>query len=301
VRIPTVGTRITLALVVVAACCILLIGPGGERGASDSEGGPDGGPRELPEWGKPAQHPLREFASSRVKVHAGTGIALIEVPAGTYRRGGPHRYSESDHESEREHSVVISRPFYLGLTEVTEAQWFLVMGSAPSGCGTRDDVPVRNVSFRDVQEFLGKTGFRLPTEAEWEHAAGALDVEPDDVAWHSHHPRLIKGGPMPVSMLAPNRLGIFDIFGNVSEWCADWTDGFLYEQMYPDLAKGLTDPAGLPNGASRAIRGGSYRDSPKYCTPWTRLCSEPDERWADVGFRVARDLSAPDTHPEPGR
>ena len=180
--------------------------------------------------------------------------------------------------------------YYIGETEVTQALWKAVMGSNPSEF-KGDDLPVEQVSWDDCQIFISKlnalTGkrFRLPTEAEWEFAArggnqsrhtpysGSSRI--DDVAWY-----LYNSGEKthPVKTKQPNELGIYDMSGNVWEWCQDW-DG-----DYSSYAQ--TNPTGASSGSDRVIRGGSLYSSPWDCRSSGRVYGAPTYSEYDQGLRL---------------
>ena len=189
---------------------------------------------------------------------------MIKVKGGTFKMGSYERKTDSDEKPV--HSVTLS-DYYIGETEVTQDLWEAVMGSNPSkNKGSRN--PVENTSWHDCQKFIdklnAKTGmsFRLPTEAEWEYAArggnksygyrysGSNSV--GYVAWYDEN--AIEGAALPssheVGTKLPNELGIYDMSGNVSEWCADWKD------VYPSSSE--TNPTGALSGTRRVVRGGSW-------------------------------------------
>jgi formylglycine-generating enzyme len=189
------------------------------------------------------------------------------------------------------HTVTLSS-YYIGKYEVTQAQWMTVMGSNPSHFQGCDECPVESVSWDDVQEFLSRlnqlTGknFRLPTEAEWEFAArggsigspslfaGGNDL--DSVAWNEYN----SGDRMhPVGLKAPNELGLYDMSGNVWEWCNDWFGD------YDSTAK--TNPRGPSKGICRLTRGGSWYHDALHCRISLRECGPPDLRGYFLGFRLA--------------
>ncbi len=160
-----------------------------------------------------------------------------------------------------------------------------------SNCG--DNCPVEQVSWNDIQDFIRilnqRTGknYRLPTEAEWEYAArgggksdkysGGNDV--DSVAWYTSN----SGGKThPVGRKKPNGLGIYDMTGNVWEWCSDWYGDGYYRSSPRD------NPQGPSSGGFRVLRGGSWYDSARYSRASVRLMLNPDYRYNYVGFRLVR-------------
>ncbi len=191
------------------------------------------------------------------------------------------------------HTVTVDG-FLIGETEVTQAQWQVVMGSTPSRFKGENKLPVENVSWYDVQEFIrklnkltGKT-YRLPTEAEWEFAArGGIQSKGytysggnylDDVAWYE---RNSGNKTHPVGTKQPNELGIYDMSGNVREWCSDWRDTFYSSEAQ-------TNPQGATTGENRINRGGGADNSvtSNGCSVSCRNSSSPDERDYFQGFRL---------------
>ncbi|NBX25326.1 MAG: hypothetical protein EBQ99_04660 [Planctomycetes bacterium] len=234
----------------------------------------------------------------------GTGIEMVLIPPGTYIRGctRSNSYSCNSNESPT-HQVTLTQPFYLSRTEVTQAQWVAKMGSNPSSFKNASSAvpasqvpnrPVETVSWNDIQPFCTATGMRLPTEAEWEYAyrAGtttAFHGMPDylngtnqdgqlgTIAWFH-----INSGVQtrPVGGKAANGLGLYDMSGNVWEWCQDW---------YGTYASGAqTNPTGPGSGSYRVLRGGRWFDDSSYCRASTRVTYSPGDRDGGVGFRVAR-------------
>jgi formylglycine-generating enzyme required for sulfatase activity len=226
------------------------------------------------------------------------GMKFVLIPAGTFQMGSPTgEPGRTTHG--RQHRVTISQPFYLQTTEVTQGQWQRVMGDNPSlfkKCG--ENCPVENVSWDDAQKFIRKLNqmektdkYRLPTEAEWEYAcrAGSTgewcfgDNEADlgEYAWYNENS---EKQTHPVGQKKPNAWGLYDMHGNVWEWCQDW-----YGE-YP--AGPVTDPKGPDSGEKRVLRGGSWVDSARLARSANRdYLSYPGFRfYYYVGFRVARAL-----------
>lgn len=219
------------------------------------------------------------------------GMEFVGVPAGSFVMGSPEA-EPGRHTDEVQHTVRISRAFWMGKHEVTQGQWKAVMGENPSyfgECGSR--CPVEFVSWNDVQEFIRRlnelesgNGYRLPTEAEWEYAlrAGTTGVgyaEPlDSLAWHRNNSG---GKPHPVGLKRANAWGLHDMLGNVSEWVGDW---------YGEYPSGsATDPQGPNSGLYRVFRGESWDDDPDW--QGFRAADRggytfPDDIGDYIGFRV---------------
>ena len=220
----------------------------------------------------------------------GVSFKMIPVEGGTFQMGS----DDSDAYSNEQpvHQVTVSS-FSIGETEVTQELWEAVMGSNPSDFkGSK--LPVEKVSWYDCQTFIGKlnelTGktFRLPTEAEWEYAArggnksngytysGSNTI--GDVAWCSSNS---SSSTDPVATKAPNELGIYDMSGNVNEWCQDW-----YSSSYSSGSQ--TNPSGPSSGFNRVTRGGSWYIIARRCRVSYRLYGDPTNSWGDCGLRLTQ-------------
>ena len=223
------------------------------------------------------------------------GIEFQWCPAGTFTMGSPAN-EEGREADETEHQVTLTKGFWLGTYEVTQAQWQSVMGSSPSDFSGASR-PVEKVSWDDVQGFLTRLNrgiglfraeYRLPTEAEWEYAyrAGTTtrfywgddlnETAIDDYAWYGQ----FLGETHPVGDKLPNPWGLYDMSGNVYEWCQDW---------YGDYPAGpVTDPQGPPPDTNRVLRGGSWAAVPESCRAAYRDSDTSDYPSFLIGFRLLR-------------
>jgi formylglycine-generating enzyme required for sulfatase activity len=189
--------------------------------------------------------------------------------------------SENGRDDEKPvHQVTISKGFLMGRYEVTSAQWKAVMGKDPSNY-KGDDFPAQFVSWNDAQEFIRRLNlknngytYRLPTEAEWEYACRAGTT--GDMAYYEMALDKIH----TVGYRQPNDWGLYDMHGNVSEWCQDW-----YDKNYYSESPG-TDPPGPASGQQRAKRGGSWYDDRSTTLSSSREGRRPDETLDSNGFRI---------------
>jgi|GEM_PF-1942052 len=211
---------------------------------------------------------------------------MVFVEGGTFQMG-----SNSGGPDEKPvHSVTLSS-FNIGKYEVTQAQWKVVMGNNPSYSKDCDQCPVESVSWNEVQDFIRKLNvqtskkYRLPTEAEWEYAAkggkrskgytysGSNDL--NSVSWCGIYSGLLTH---PFGCKQPNELGVYDMSGNVWEWCSDWYD------TYHNYSE--TNPTGAYSGKFILIRGCGWRDDVEYCRIENRSYDLPNDRSSDIGFRL---------------
>ena len=219
----------------------------------------------------------------------GVSFTMIPVEGGTFTMGATSEMTEPYLWEKPTHQVTLSS-YYIGETEVTQALWQAVMGSNPSEF-KGDNLPVEMVSWHDCQTFISRlnslTGkrFRLPTEAEWEFAARGGNQSSrtqysgssciDDVAWYEGN----SGGKThPVKTKQPNELGLYDMTGNVDEWCQDWYDSYSSDAQ--------TDPTGASSGDHRVCRGGSLRSFPWGCRSSYRGINAPGESYDCIGLRL---------------
>lgn len=216
----------------------------------------------------------------------GVVFNMIKVQAGTFKMG-----FTLGEDVQPVHSVTISKDYYIGETEVTQELWTAVMGTNPSYNTSGSLLPVEEVSWNDCQTFISKlnsltkANFRLPTEAEWEFAArggnksagytysGSNTI--DDVAWY----RSNSGDKTHVvKTKQPNELGIYDMSGNVYEWCRDW---------YGDYSSAsVTNPTGAATGHFRVYRGGCWGTYASYCRCAVRNYHDPKITVNNIGLRL---------------
>jgi formylglycine-generating enzyme required for sulfatase activity len=218
-------------------------------------------------------------------------IEFVLIPAGTFMMGSPDSDTEAYDNERPAQRVTIGQPFYLGKYEVTQGQWQVVMGNNPSRWKGNPNRPVENVSWDDVQTFLcqlndreGGRDYRLPTEAQWEYACRAGTQLPryhhdiDTIAWYKAN---TDGQSQPVGQKLPNAWGLYDMLGNVSEWCHDGMRTYT-------TADAAVDPMGTTNaGAFRVIRGGSWSNPVYNVRAAYRYGYPPDLRSVNLGFRCA--------------
>jgi len=221
----------------------------------------------------------------------GLRMKLALIPDGKFLMGNLDSKKERDTENEGpQHEVAITKPFWMGLYEVTQEQYQAVMGRNPSSCKDGKN-PVENVSWNDAVEFCEKLSHRtgktvsLPTEAQWEYACragsktrfsyGDNDADLGDYAWYYK----TGGQAKPVGGKKPNAFVLYDMHGNVWELCSDW-----YVSSYAN-AKNV-DPSGPASGINRVVRGGGFGYGAGDCSSASRDGRSPGDRSYDVGFRV---------------
>jgi len=220
------------------------------------------------------------------------GMKLAYIPADEFEMGSPLD-EQGRQEDEFLHRVKLTKPFFIGVTEVTQSQWEAVMGYNRSNF-RGEDLPVEKVSWRDAAAFCEKLSekegkrYRLPTEAEWEYAcrAGARGAfggigNIDDMGWYEANS---EKRTHPVATKQANAWGLYDMHGNVSEWCSD-----IYGADYPVVA--VVDPAGPTEGTYRVIRGGAWSTFGRGCRCAARNSAPVSYQLKQTGFRVVMEVS----------
>ncbi len=248
--------------------------------------------------GAKAAAPRREIS---LDLGDGVSMKLVLIPPGKFTMGSPKDEIGDDKVRQNEgpqHDVTISKPFFMGVTEVTQGQYKAVMGRSPSEYKGVNR-PAEMVSWDDAAEFCAKLTekvgreVRLATEAEWEYACragstgrycfGDDEESLGDYAWVWANSGGYGAGPHPVGSKKPNAWGLYDMHGNVFEWCSDWYGKTYYKEAKP------VDPQGPKSGEWRVARGGSWGLGQKECRCAERYMYETDYRDSGLGFRVVVD------------
>jgi len=252
-------------------------------------------------------------AQSPKEITNSIGMKLVLIPKGTFMMGSPES-EKGRQKDETQHEVTISKDYYLGVTEVTQGQYESVMGTNPSFFqgdkirGSSSNHPVEYVSWKDAVEFCKKLSelpeemtdgrvYRLPTEAEREYACragsksaysfGESSKSLGNYAWFNGNSN---GQTHPVGEKKANAWGLYDMHGNVWEWCSDWYGA------YPNGA--VSDPVGPRKGSFRVLRGGCWIVEAPFCQSALRRCNFPSGSGSYYGFRVALSSSEIPKSPE---
>ena len=266
--------------------------------------------RPVPAWARVSESQINAAAAAGVApamgVDLGRGvrIKLVYIPPGAFLMGSPPRERHRSEDEGPEHRVTFTRGIYMGIHEVTQAQWQAVMDTNPA-CFKGGRRPVEMVSWDDCQAFIrklnsrGSGNFRLPAEAEWEYACRAGTSTPfhfgatittnqanyDGNYAYARGPKGVHRKQTTVVGSFPyNAWGLYDMHGNVWEWCADWYDSHWYRRSP------ATDPGGPAAGSARLLRGGSWYSQPRECRSANRNGLGAEYRSWFCGFRVVRSL-----------
>jgi formylglycine-generating enzyme len=228
-----------------------------------------------------------------VEVGKGVEMTFSWIPPGTFLMGSPPD-EEAREDNETQHRVVLTKGYYLGICQVTQAQWQAVMDSNRSFF-EGEDRPVELVSWYDCQEFCKRLGtktdkrYRLPTEAEWEYSCRAGTTTPfhfgrtistDQANYNGEEGKEGKdrGETLPVGSFPANAWGPFDLHGNVLEWCSDWFGPYSKED--------IKDPESVSDISACVLRGGSWYGLPDLCRSASRRRNAPSDRDYAFGCRV---------------
>ena len=304
----------TLSGVGAAILQVHLYRPGGndEELRGKIEVSSNGGTAEIPVWVEPTVrlgNEIIQFEESlQVLLPRGATMDFVWIEPGSFAMGATAGEGGFPNEGPR-HVVEFGHGFYLGRYEVTQEQWEAVQGSRPwnteGGVDYGPDAPATFVNWIDVQSFihqlnqeLGETVYRLPTEAEWEYAARAGTTTPwlvseeelPDYAWFDAS----VNSPQPVGAKLPNQWGLYDMHGNVWEWVQDW-----YGEDYYTVSP-VFDPSGPEAGAKRVMRGGDFRIAAGGLRSARRFNASPSvPRVSIFGFRIVLDRAIPQPHVTP--
>ncbi len=275
--------------VLLAVLLVGIVGCGGEDNSPDDVAAPSSSAVS------PGSEPN---VPGGMEVTNSIGMKLRLIPAGEFMMGSPETESVREND-ETQHGVSITKPFYLGVTEVTQEQYQKVMGTNPSQFQGPQN-PVEKVSWAEAVEFCRKLSampaektaghvYRLPTEAEWEYACRAGTTTAysfgddasrlGDYGWFRNNS---DSKTHPVGEKKPNAWGLYDMHGNVWEWCQDRGR----RGTYPSGS--ATDPTGATSGSGHVYRGGSWDIVDAGCRSAYRSGAPPDFRFYDLGFRVLR-------------
>jgi formylglycine-generating enzyme required for sulfatase activity len=228
----------------------------------------------------PTQEPVLTPKSGDVKVNPKDGLKYVWIPPGTFMMGCSPGDSECSDDEKPAHQVAITRGFWMGQTEVTQAAYQRVIGSNPSHF-KGSSLPVETIKWDEAQAYCSAVGMRLPTEAEWEYAARGGNSSPrygalDAIAWYDSN----SGNTThEAGQKQPNGYGLYDVLGNVWEWVSDWYDSSFY------ASSAVNNPQGPASGRYRALRGGCWSNNPWAVRVSSRGVHVPGGRGDGFGVR----------------
>lgn len=233
----------------------------------------------------------------------GADMEMVWCPPGSFWMGSPVG-EQGRKGDETRHQVTLTEGFWIAKTEVTRTQWISVMGKAPGAEGLSDDTPVTYLEWGDCQAFCRKTGLALPTEAQWEYACRAGSEAPyggngklDNMGWYENNTADLphppgKTGLSPVGKKAPNAWGLYDMHGNVDEWCADWYAEYSRDNQ--------TNPKGPAQGEDKVLRGGDNSSDAAKCRSASRGSFPPESGFGGLYGFGFRPVLPSKEFPEPG-
>ncbi len=223
-----------------------------------------------------------------------TGIEMVFIPSGEFMMGGSEGETEYACPEERPvHRVKITKPFYMGKYEVTQGEWQKVPGGNPNRAKGSSRLVVSGVLWTECQDFCQRAGdgLALPTEAQWEYACRAgtrtaysFGDDREELKAYGWDNQCGHDRTSEVGLKKPNGWGLYDMHGNVCEWCQDW-----YDQRYYGRSP-LDDPRGPEKGKARVVRGGGWPDNPRGCRSASRDQCEPQVQRDWAGFRVVLEV-----------
>jgi formylglycine-generating enzyme required for sulfatase activity len=252
--------------------------------------------QESKQGGAETRHLAKELTAD---LGGGVKLEMVLIPAGEFMMGSPDSDKGAAQDEKPCHRVRITKPFYMGKYPVTQEQWMVLMGENPSYFkGPKN--PVEEVSWDDCLRFLrrlnekvGGGKFQFPTEAQWEHACRAgsttkycFGEDESGLGEYAWYDKNSSGKPHPVGEKKPNAWGLYDMHGNIWQWCADWYDSGYYAHSSTD------DPAGPAAGTARVSHGGSWFSPARSARSANHGRIEPEHRGSHLGFRVS--LAPPD-------
>jgi formylglycine-generating enzyme required for sulfatase activity/class 3 adenylate cyclase len=225
------------------------------------------------------------LVAGQIRTNPRDGQVYVWIPPGTFEQGALPTDQEAGPSESPQHTVTITRGFWIGQTPVTVIAYrhfAKETGVAMPDAPWKDRCPITGVTWDEALAYCCWAGGRLPTSAEWSYAAragyhGPRYGEPQKIAWF----RVKPPGPRPVKGKDPNAWGLYDMLGNVWEWCADWFEEYQAEP--------LIDPQGPAEGDLRVLRGGSWDDHPRMARLSARSWRKPDSRSPTCGFRCVLD------------
>ena len=248
-------------------------------------------------WAVPDRKPTQDREVRKRLVNT-LGMRFVWIAPGTFLMGSSPE-EKARRSDETQHRVTLTKGFYMGVHLVTQEEWQIVMGSNPGQFRGGKNLPVEQVSWDDCQEFIRKLGerdrrtYRLPTEAEWEYACRAGTTTPlyfgetistDQANYHGDFiygngaKGLNRARTTPVDEFPANKWGLYDMTGNVRQWCQDW--------HAPFSADDVVDPKGPDAGTARVNRGGSFYLNPGYSRSASRGYYSPPSRFIYIGCRL---------------
>jgi formylglycine-generating enzyme required for sulfatase activity len=250
--------------------------------------------------GFPADDSSTAFTQQTLDITLASGVVLkmASIPSGSFSMGSPSTEANRRADEGPVRTIQISKSFYIGVAEVTQKQWKSLMNNNPSVNYIGDEMPVTDLTWNDCITFIGKLNtlgkgtFRLPTEAEWEYCCRAgtttryyweSDNPPTTIDANCNYGKNTSAALKNVCSLNHNKWNLYDMNGNVWEFCSDW-----YGSSYSTT--NLQDPTGPSTGTNKVIRGGSYKSNPEDCRSAARWYQAPDDWWIWTGFRVVREM-----------